>query len=51
MAVKLYLNEAWLRRELLVKKKTLLQIAKEQGVQELTIRRAAAKFNIRVVNW
>ena len=51
MAVKLYLNKEWLKRELLVKKKTPEQVAKEQGVGHMTIRRAAEKFGIRIVRW
>lgn len=51
MSVKLYLNENWLRRELLIKKKTPEQIGKEQGVSHMTIRRAAQKFGIRIVSW
>lgn len=51
MAVKLYLNKTWLANQLLVKKKTPEQIAREQGVSHMTIRRAAEKFGIKIVNW
>jgi DNA-binding MurR/RpiR family transcriptional regulator len=49
--MKLYLNEAWLKRRLVVQKRTLAEVAKECGVAELTIRRAAEKFGIRLVKW
>lgn len=49
--MKLYLNKAWLTKELQVKKKSPEQIAKEQGVSHMTIRRNAEKFGIRIVNW
>lgn len=48
---KLYLNEAWLKRRLITQKKTLAEVAKECDVTELTIRRAAEKFRIKVVKW
>ena len=49
--MKLYSNKAWLTKELQVKKKSPEQIAKEQGVSHMTIRRNAEKFGIRIVNW
>lgn len=49
--MKLYLNKAWLSRRLLTQKKTLKEVADECGVHELTIRRAAEKFKIKIVKW
>lgn len=43
---KLYLSEAWLRREYLIKKKKPLQIAKEQGITEVTVYVYLRKFGL-----
>lgn len=51
MAVKLYNNKAWLHRQLNILKKSPIQIGKEQGVSQLTIRRAAERLGIKIVNW
>jgi len=37
--VKLYESKAWLKREYVTKRKSPEQIAKEQGVSHMTIRR------------
>lgn len=51
MAVKLYNNRNWLANELLVKKKSPEQVAKELGVGHMTIRRAAERHGIKIVSW
>jgi anaerobic selenocysteine-containing dehydrogenase len=47
MAVKLYTNEAWLRKRFHVDKKTPEQIAKECGTSVETIYVYLAKFGLR----
>jgi len=43
---KLYLSEAWLRREFIVKRKKPQQIADEQGVTKMTIYRKLKEFGL-----
>lgn len=47
MAVKLYQNEAWLRKRFHMDKKTPEEIAKECGVSPETIYVYLAKFKLR----
>ena len=46
--MKLYQSERWLRRQHYTLKKSPEQIAREQGVSHMTIRRQMEKFGIRV---
>jgi hypothetical protein len=47
MAIKLYQNEAWLRKRILVDKKTPEQIAKECGASVATVYVYMSKFGLR----
>lgn len=51
MAVKLYMNKGWLHHQLNILKKPVEQVAKEQGVSHMTIRRAAGKLGVSLVKW
>jgi transposase len=44
---KLYQSKTWLQREYWTKRKTVEQIAKEQGVTIMTIYRYLEKFGLR----
>ena len=45
--MKLYMSEKWLKNEFLIKKKSPEEIAKECGVNHMTIRRYIDKFGFR----
>ena len=45
--VKLYNNRNWLQKRYVEDEKTILEIAREAGVDEITIRRALERFNLK----
>ena len=46
--MKLYQDKAWLHNRYIIKKKNIVEIAKECGVSAMTIQRYIDKFAIKV---